>query len=96
VKTIPHREDGDLSQSIRANSKVLADAYQPFMDLRVKIHGQPNERDLADVIKFKDDNQAKMSADETKMINELIDDLTIFYAPTDLSQIESVFSASTF
>ena len=43
LKDIPHKGDDNLSQLMRSQSKVLSDMYTAFMDLRVKIHGQPIE-----------------------------------------------------
>jgi hypothetical protein len=41
VRDIPHRKDSDLTQKVRANSRTIADKYSKFMELRIKIHGQP-------------------------------------------------------
>ncbi len=89
VRVLPHREDGDLSLRIRANSKVLADEYARFMDLRIKIHGQPEPRDLNDVIAFKDAHQNKLSAKQQKLLEELIDDMRKFYAPVDINRLKA-------
>jgi hypothetical protein len=52
ARDIPHRGDTDLNQQIRTRSKVIADAYAPFMDLRVKIHGRPEGADAGAVLNF--------------------------------------------
>ena len=49
LKDIPHNGDDNLSQLIRSQSKVISDEFLPFMDLRVKIHSQPEYNDISKV-----------------------------------------------
>ena len=42
AKDIPHAGDNNTAQTVRALSKEISDVYNPFMDLRVKLHGQPS------------------------------------------------------
>ena len=46
LKDIPHSGDDNLAQLMRSQSKVLSDLYPAFMDLRVKIHAQPESSDI--------------------------------------------------
>ena len=53
VRGLPLRAETDLQQRLRALSKEISDAYSPFLDLRVKIHGQPDSTDLVQVQQFR-------------------------------------------
>ena len=46
TKFIPHSGDDDKAQKIRALSKIIADSMPAFTDLRVKIHGRPENVSL--------------------------------------------------
>lgn len=76
VLDIPHREDTDLTQSIRAVSKRVADEYPKFMDIRTKIHNQPEGKDAAAVKAFLDEHRTKLTEkglddDMEKLITEI-------------------------
>ncbi|PPK86638.1 pyruvate phosphate dikinase-like enzyme [Neolewinella xylanilytica] len=60
ARDIPHRGDTDLNQRIRAVSKEIADQYEPFMDLRIKIHGRPGAGDAGAVREFTADNENEL------------------------------------
>jgi hypothetical protein len=86
MKDIPHSGDDNLSQRMRSLSKILSDAYPPFMDLRVKIHGQPDSGDLSRVRSFRQKHTAAMSADMLKELDMLLVTMTEFYRPVDLNK----------
>jgi len=88
VKDIPHQGNDNKLQNIRAVSKNISDEYAPFMDLRVKIHGQPEMSDLAKVKSFKENNKAKLSPGLIKQFDELIADMEFVYKPMDLNSLE--------
>ncbi|MBK7343747.1 MAG: hypothetical protein IPJ06_12080 [Saprospiraceae bacterium] len=46
ARDVPHAADDNVAQRIRAASRYIADTFPSFMDLRVKIHGQPDVSDL--------------------------------------------------
>ena len=87
IKDIPHRGDNSKTLSVRAVSKAISDAYPPFMDLRVKIHGQPDESDIGKVIAFKEKNRTKLSADLLKKFDVLIADMEEVYKPVNLDEL---------
>ncbi|MEO0733028.1 MAG: PEP/pyruvate-binding domain-containing protein [Bacteroidota bacterium] len=60
VGDIPHRKDNNLTQKIRNDSRAIADKYPKFMDLRIKIHGQPEGKDAQAVQTFLDANREEM------------------------------------
>tara|TARA_R110002020_G_scaffold222413_2_gene430991 strand:- start:122908 stop:125778 length:2871 start_codon:yes stop_codon:yes gene_type:complete len=87
LKDIPHNGDDNLAQLMRSQSKVLSDAYLPFMDLRVKIHAQPEVNDIEKVKTFKAKHVTKLSVNQIKLIDELIVTMTTFFKPIDLTAV---------
>jgi len=81
LKDVPHNGDDNIAQQMRSQSKVISDEYLPFMDLRVKIHGQPQEGDIQKVIKFKQEHSAKLSADLQKKLDTLVRVMQDFFTP---------------
>jgi hypothetical protein len=67
VRDVPHRKDDDLTQKIRADSKIIADKYSKFMKLRIKIHGQPEGKDAKAVEQFLADHQTAL--EERKVVD---------------------------
>lgn len=85
---IPHKGDNSLAQRIRGTSKVLSDEMSSFMNLRIKLHGQPEESDIAKVKQFKVNNANKISATQLKKFDELISDLETFYQPVKAEELK--------
>lgn len=79
VVNLPHQEDTPGTFQMRAISKTLSDSYTRFMDLRVKIHGKPEARDLAAVEQFKRDHEDKLSAKQKAQMDELIAVMKEYY-----------------
>jgi len=93
AKDIPHYADTDLSQRIRALSKVVAEEYSAFMDLRIKIHGQPDMSDIKSVKAFQEKHEAKLAKTQKEQIENLIADMETFYAPTDINKLNKQLNA---
>ena len=89
LKDIPHNGDDNMSQLIRSQSKVISDTFAPFMDLRVKIHSQPEFIDIEKVKSFKSKNTLKLNKDLNVKLDELIETMTKFYKPIDISTLLS-------
>ena len=89
LKDIPHNGDDNMSQLIRSQSKVISDTFPPFMDLRVKIHSQPEFIDIEKVKSFKANNTLKLNKDLNVKLDELIETMTKFYKPIDISTLLS-------
>jgi hypothetical protein len=83
LRDIPHSGDDNVSQLMRSQSKVISDVYLPFMDLRVKIHSQPEKSDIQKVIDFKQKNSEKLTTEINKKLQELVATMTTFFAPVD-------------
>jgi hypothetical protein len=57
------------------------------MDLRVKIHGQPDASDIEKVIAFKEKNTSKLSANLLKQFDVLIADMEKVYQPVNMEDL---------
>ncbi|MDX1667640.1 MAG: phosphoenolpyruvate synthase, partial [Saprospiraceae bacterium] len=88
VRDIPHYEDDSRTQNIRAVSKQLSDEYSPFMDLRIKIHGQPEAADIPKVEAFRDRHRNKLSQSQLKKFDQLLADMKAVYKPADLNSLK--------
>ena len=94
LKDVPHKGDDNLAQIIRSNSKVISDLAPEFMDIRVKIHNQPDAGDIKKVTDYKAKNVTKLSAEVKTKIDELVATMHDFYQPLDITSIvESTFLA---
>jgi len=87
LKDIPHQGDDDLSQLMRAQSKVISDQFGKFMDLRVKIHSNPESIDIEKTQEFKQINAAKLSTSLQKKLDELIVTMQKFHKPISLESL---------
>lgn len=88
LRDIPHDGDSNLAQDMRSLSKSLADAYSPFMDLRIKIHGNPTKADIPAVQQFKDAHKGKLKTAHLKTIDDLITTMEEYYAPIDTKSLK--------
>ncbi len=89
LKDIPHNGDTNLGQLMRSESKILAEDNPSFMNIRIKIHGNPQRTDIALVENFIKKNETKLSLKEKKDLHNLLVTMKQFYAPLDFKKIES-------
>lgn len=87
LRDIPHSGDDNLAQLMRSQSKVISDLHPPFMDLRVKIHGQPEYSDIAKVKSFQELNSNALSGEINKKFDELVGTMANFFKPIDIGQL---------
>ena len=87
LKDVPHSGDDNLAQLMRSQSKVISDIYLPFMDLRVKIHSQPEISDIRKVEEFKTKNDSKLTADLKTKLGELLKTMHKFHQPVDIASL---------
>jgi len=92
LKDIPHKGDTNQSQLMRSQSQTISELYQPFMDLRVKIHGQPQENDIEKVRAFKSNHSGKLSTEIREKIDELIVTMEQFFQPMDINLLREKVS----
>lgn len=88
AKDIPHQGDDNKTQLIRSLSKEISDSVPSFLNIRIKIHGQPEARDIETVKKFREANQSKLNPAQLKQIDELIGSMEIVYQPADLGTLK--------
>ena len=83
IRHIPHREQDDRWQRIRSVSKQISDSLTTFMNIRVKIHGQPEKGDIKRVQNFLKNNNATLQKNEIDLIQNLLADLQWAYKEDD-------------
>lgn len=89
LKDIPHNGDDNTAQLMRSQSKQLSEEFPKFMDIRIKIHGQPSKSDIALVENYVAKNKSDLDAASQKDFNELIKTMNTFFAPIDLARLKS-------
>lgn len=89
LKDIPHEGDEENAQEIRAVSRAIADEYPKFIDLRVKIHNQPEQKDIQLVKEFKEKHEDDLSEELQQDMTKLIEDMNDFFAPVDLASFSA-------
>ena len=92
LKDIPHNGDTNVGQLMRSESKILAEDIPSFMDARIKIHGNPQKTDIEMVKDFERKNESKLTSDNKKRINKLIETMEEFYAPLDFNSLQKEIS----
>jgi hypothetical protein len=88
ARDIPHGADDNLKQNIRLGSREIADAYAPFLDIRVKLHGQPGASDVEKVKQFREDHKNRMPKEPLARMDQLIKDLEKQYEPFDIASVD--------
>ncbi|MBV7267619.1 PEP/pyruvate-binding domain-containing protein [Winogradskyella luteola] len=89
LKDIPHNGDSNIAQLMRSQSKTISEDYSPFMDLRIKIHGQPEASDVAKVEAFFEKHRSKISNALKDDFLDLIGTMKTNYASLDLSKFKA-------
>lgn len=92
LKDIPHKGDNNQAQLMRSQSQTIAERYPPFMDLRVKIHGQPQISDIEKVRAFKSKHSGKLSEEILAKIDELVETMEHFFQPMDMNLLQKKIS----
>lgn len=84
---IPHQNENSNVQKVRSLSKEIADSVPAFMNLRVKIHGQPDASDLKSVKVFKRTYGSALPENMKLKLDGLIDELGILHKPADWAEL---------
>ncbi|PRX15450.1 PEP/pyruvate-binding domain-containing protein [Nonlabens ulvanivorans] len=92
LRDIPHDGDTNLAQEIRSTSKVIADKYPKFMDIRIKIHGNPESRDIQQVQEWYDANKSDLNEQTLADFQKLITDMKEFFEPVSISELAQMVS----
>lgn len=90
LKDIPHNGEDNVAQKMRSESKVISDLYLPFMDLRVKIHSQPEPEDIQKVVQFKQANSTKLTSDISEKIESLLATMREFHKPVEIASLSKM------
>ena len=93
LKDIPHNGENNLAQLMRSQSKTISEDIPSFMDIRIKIHGQPEVSDIQLVENYLKENNKKLSDENQKEFNSLITTMESYYAPIDFAVLEKEIKA---
>ncbi len=88
AKDIPHATESNVALEVRAISKDLSDQLSGFMDLRVKLHGQPDVGDIALVQAYQRKNEHKLSKDQNEQFAKLLEQMEVLYKPVDINDFK--------
>ncbi|APY00290.1 PEP/pyruvate-binding domain-containing protein [Lacinutrix venerupis] len=86
LKDVPHNGDDNVAQLMRSQSKTISEDMKAFMDIRIKIHGQPEITDIMLVKNFIAQN--KIPEHLKKDFDALIETMYKFYSPIDFNRLE--------
>ena len=90
-QVIPHfNQNKNRLQTIRSVSKELSDITPGFMNLRIKIHGQPDSKDLQAVRDFVQANRTFFDANQSNLFRQLIDTLEAEYHVAPLTALDTL------
>lgn len=89
VKDIPHAGDDNKTLLIRSLSREISDSVPSFLNIRIKIHGQPEAADMIAVKKYRDNNQRNLNDIQLKKMGELISHMESVYQPANLASIKA-------
>jgi hypothetical protein len=92
LKDIPHSGEDNVAQAMRSQSKALSDDYMPFMELRIKIHGQPEPSDCQKVELFQKQHEGKLTPELKKQLEELLGTMRTFHKPFELASLNKYTS----
>lgn len=87
LKDIPHNGDTNLGQLMRSESKIISDEIISFMDIRIKIHGNPQQTDIKLVETYLKENQENLKEQQLKSLENLLQTMQKFYAPLDFKKM---------
>ena len=88
-KSLPHKTETQNIRKVRALSMEIADSVPSFMNIRVKIHGQPEVSDITSVKAFKQKNDLKLSPPIKAKIDELVSEMEIMFQPVNWESLNA-------
>ncbi|MEN8187296.1 MAG: PEP/pyruvate-binding domain-containing protein [Bacteroidota bacterium] len=95
LKDIPHEGDSNTAQLMRSQSKVLAEQVPSFMNMRIKIHGNPDKTDIQSVKQYKNSHKDNLTAGQIKKIDELLQTLETYYTPVSVKTMKDQVNSIT-
>ena len=92
ARDLPHTSANNAVMQSRALSKTVADAYPAFMDIRVKIHGQPDITDIDLVTTFKEVHRSRLPERVRNNLDMLERDMRRFYQVPETERLNRLLS----
>jgi hypothetical protein len=92
AKAVPHRSQNDYLLRLRALSKEIADLDARFMDIRTKIHGQPEASDSQLVKNFVSHYQSSVGPEIRAKLDQLQQAMETFYQETRVEHLRTYLS----
>lgn len=89
LRDIPHDGDSNIAQRMRSESKILAEEYPKFMDVRIKIHGKPSVSDIQMVQEFRAKHKNDLSDSLKRKFDALEKTMTEFYTPINFKELQA-------
>jgi len=88
-KDIPHKADNQNIRKVRSLSMEIAVSEPSFMNLRIKIHGQPEIGDIQQVKDFKKKNTTQLSDSTNIKLDQLVKEMTIMFQPANWQLLDN-------
>ena len=93
LRDLPYRHDGDRAGRIRALASAVAERVPEFVDLKNKVHSQPDSGDIARVTAFRRERAASLPAAADSMLNLLQADLAATYGTPDVERLRRALAS---
>ncbi|MGA1824712.1 MAG: PEP/pyruvate-binding domain-containing protein [bacterium] len=90
-KDIPRISHDNRLQTIRTQSKAISDSYQDFIDIRVKIHNQPDAGDVQRVREFRTRHHHKLPAGIDQQLQALEKEIELAYQEAHLHSLREYY-----
>ncbi|BAO55169.1 phosphoenolpyruvate synthase [Nonlabens marinus S1-08] len=90
LRDLPHDGDTNLAQEVRSLSKTLAEKHPKFMDLRIKIHGNPESKDITATQEWIKENNSDLTFKQREEFEKLVDVMQEFYEPVAVSSLDKM------
>ena len=89
AKDIPHADEDNTTQQVRALSSEISDVIPSFQEMRVKIHGMPDAQDRQRVLDFREKNKNKINEATSAKFDQLVRGLEKMFQPFRVSDFEA-------
>jgi hypothetical protein len=90
LRDLPHDGDTNLAQEVRSISKTLAEKNPKFMDLRIKIHGNPEVKDITATQNWIKENYSSLTSKHQEAFEKLVDVMQEFFEPVPVAQLDKM------
>ena len=90
LRDLPHDGDTNIAQEVRSLSKTLAEKHPKFMDIRIKIHGNPEAKDIVSTQNWVKENNDDLSFEQREEFEKLIAVMREFFEPVPVAQLEDM------